>query len=64
MDALAELDLDGVDDAGFAALLASAGVDLDGGGDPEMAVVNTILDALPPATREALLVRFLSALYA
>ncbi|WP_412520276.1 aspartate aminotransferase family protein [Actinomadura madurae] len=63
VDALAELDLDGLDDADFAALLASAGVDLDGGGDPEMAVVNTILDALPPATREALLIRFLSALY-
>jgi len=62
---LADLDpaaLDALDDAGFGALLASAGVDLDGG--PGMAVVNTVLDSLPPSTREALLVRFLSALYA
>ena len=29
-----------------------------------MSVVNAILDGLPPATREALLIRFLSALYA
>ncbi|WP_396453969.1 pyridoxal phosphate-dependent decarboxylase family protein [Actinomadura sp.] len=62
--ALADLDLDSLDDAGFAGLLASVGVDLAGGGEPEMAVVNTILDGLPPATREALLIRFLSALYA
>ncbi|MEU8797400.1 aspartate aminotransferase family protein [Spirillospora sp. NPDC048819] len=66
--ALAGLDLDSLDDAGFAGLLASVGVDLAGGGtqmaQPEMAVVNAILDALPPATREALLIRFLSALYA
>ncbi len=64
VDALAGLDLDSLDDAGFAGLLASVGVDLAGGGDPEMAVVNAILDALPPETREALLIRFLSALYA
>ncbi|TDD82808.1 aspartate aminotransferase family protein [Actinomadura darangshiensis] len=64
VDALAGLDLDSLDDAGFAGLLASVGVDLAGGGEPEMAVVNAILDALPPATREALLIRFLSALYA
>ncbi|TDC54879.1 aspartate aminotransferase family protein [Actinomadura sp. KC345] len=63
-DALADLDLDSLDDAGFAGLLASVGVDPAGDGEPEMAVVNTILDALPPATREALLIRFLSALYA
>ncbi|NDU72327.1 aminotransferase class V-fold PLP-dependent enzyme [Actinomadura sp. DSM 109109] len=64
VDALAGLDLDSLDDAGFAGLLASVGVDLAGGGEPEMAMVNAILDALPPATREALLIRFLSALYA
>ncbi|WP_433227576.1 pyridoxal phosphate-dependent decarboxylase family protein [Actinomadura formosensis] len=63
VEALADLDLDSLDDAGFAELLASVGVDLAGGGEPEMAVVNTILDGLPPATREALLIRFLSALY-
>jgi glutamate/tyrosine decarboxylase-like PLP-dependent enzyme len=64
VDALAGLDLDSLDDAGFAGLLASVGVDLAGGAEPEMAMVNAILDALPPATREALLIRFLSALYA
>jgi sphinganine-1-phosphate aldolase len=63
VDALLELDLDTVDDAGFVGLLASVGVSLDGGGQPDMAVVNTVLDTLPPRTREALLVRFLSALY-
>lgn len=63
VDALLGLDLDTIDDAGFAGLLASVGVELRSGGPPEMAVVNTVLDALPPPTREALLVRFLSALY-
>ncbi|MQY06897.1 pyridoxal phosphate-dependent decarboxylase family protein [Actinomadura macrotermitis] len=53
--------LDGVDlaaltDADFAALLESTTA-------TGMAVVNTILDGLPPETREALLIRFLSALY-
>lgn len=47
-EALAGLDLDSLDDAGFAGLLASVGVDLTGG-EPEMAVVNTILDG--PAAR-------------
>lgn len=62
VDALDALDLDTLDDAGFAGLLAAAGLSLSGG-EPEMAVVNAVLDALPPTTREALLVRFLSALY-
>ncbi|MFC9969681.1 pyridoxal phosphate-dependent decarboxylase family protein [Spirillospora sp. NPDC127200] len=61
--ALAGLDLDGLDDAGFAGLLSAVGVDPHGGGEPEMAMVNAVLDTLPPATREALLIRFLSALY-
>ncbi|MFI6518664.1 pyridoxal phosphate-dependent decarboxylase family protein [Spirillospora sp. NPDC050679] len=61
--ALADLDLDSLDDAGFAGLLSAVGVDLRGGGEPEMAMVNAVLDTLPPATREALLIRFLSALY-
>ncbi|MGI5164796.1 pyridoxal phosphate-dependent decarboxylase family protein [Spirillospora sp. CA-253888] len=61
--ALADLDLESLDDAGFAGLLSAVGVDLNGGGEPEMAMVNAVLDALPPATREALLIRFLSALY-
>ncbi|POM27488.1 Glutamate decarboxylase alpha [Actinomadura rubteroloni] len=60
-DGLAEfvagLDLDALDDHQFAELLTATG---DGG----MAAVNAVLDALPPATREALLIRFLSALYA
>ncbi len=65
VEALGELDLDTVDDAGFAALLASVGADPSaepgtGGG---MAVVNSVLDALPPHTREGLLIRFLSSLY-
>ncbi|MFC6885533.1 MULTISPECIES: pyridoxal phosphate-dependent decarboxylase family protein [Actinomadura] len=61
-DALAGLDLDGLDDAGFAGLLGTVGVDLDGGA-PEMAVVNAVLDVLPPETRERLLIRFLAVLY-
>ncbi|MFI0353941.1 pyridoxal phosphate-dependent decarboxylase family protein [Actinomadura sp. 9N407] len=62
-DALATLDLEDLDDEGFAGLLGSVGVGLGDGGQPEMAVVNAILNALPPSTREELLVRFLSALY-
>lgn len=54
-------DLAGLDDAGFAGLPASAGVDLAGGGEPETAAVNTILDGPPPAAREALPIRFLPA---
>ncbi|MFC6087101.1 pyridoxal phosphate-dependent decarboxylase family protein [Sphaerisporangium aureirubrum] len=61
---LASLDLDALDDATFTELAASVGVDLGGSGQPEMAVVNTVLDALPAATREAILIRFLSVLYA
>ncbi|MFC5182501.1 pyridoxal phosphate-dependent decarboxylase family protein [Actinomadura harenae] len=63
VDALASLDLDGMTDADFAGLLEAVGVRLDGDAEPEMAFVNTVLDALPPATREGLLVRFLSVLY-
>jgi hypothetical protein len=63
VDLLRDLDLDAIDDAGFVELIGSVGVDLGGGGQPEMAVVNTVLDALPPRTRESLLIRFLSALY-
>jgi glutamate/tyrosine decarboxylase-like PLP-dependent enzyme len=63
VEALASLDLETLDDEGFAGLLGSVGVGLGDGGQPEMAVVNAILNALPPSTREELLVRFLSALY-
>ncbi|GAA0969491.1 aspartate aminotransferase family protein [Actinocorallia libanotica] len=62
VDALLDLDLDTVDDAGFAALLSSVGAD-PAGGPGGMAVVNSVLDALPPQTRESLLIRFLSSLY-
>ncbi|WP_067453308.1 pyridoxal phosphate-dependent decarboxylase family protein [Actinomadura macra] len=58
-EAVAALDLDDLDDAGFAGLLDAVG-DVGSG----LAVVNTVLDALPLATREKLLVRYLSALYA
>jgi len=63
---IAGLDLDALDDATFAELAASVGIDLrgsGGAGQPEMAVVNAVLDALPAATREAILVRFLSVMY-
>ncbi|MFI7463737.1 pyridoxal phosphate-dependent decarboxylase family protein [Nonomuraea sp. NPDC049646] len=58
------LDLDALDDATFAELAASVGVDLrPGAGQPGMATVNAVLDALPAETREALLLRFLSVIY-
>jgi glutamate/tyrosine decarboxylase-like PLP-dependent enzyme len=64
VELIAGLDLDALDDATFAELAASVGVDLrPGAGQPEMAVVNAVLDALPAATREAVLVRFLSVIY-
>lgn len=76
---IASLDLDALDDATFAELAASVGIDLTATAEPGtaepgtaepgtpaqpgMAVVNAVLDALPAATREAILVRFLSVLY-
>ncbi|GAA3804261.1 aminotransferase class V-fold PLP-dependent enzyme [Sphaerisporangium flaviroseum] len=60
---LATLDLDALDDATFTELAASVGVELGGEGQPEMATVNTVLDALPAETREAILIRFLSVIY-
>ena len=56
------LDLAALDDRGFVELLGSVGVELGGPGGSGMSVVNSVLDSLSPATREALLVRFLSAL--
>ncbi|MGQ4267416.1 pyridoxal phosphate-dependent decarboxylase family protein [Nocardiopsis changdeensis] len=56
------LDLEAVDDRAFVELLSAVGVTLGGPGGSPTAAVNTILDGLAPATREALLVRFLSAL--
>ncbi|MGN9843098.1 pyridoxal phosphate-dependent decarboxylase family protein [Nonomuraea sp. H19] len=64
VELVAGMDLEALDDATFADLAASVGVDLrPGAGQPEMAVVNTVLDALPAASREAVLVRFLSVIY-
>ncbi|MGW0802315.1 pyridoxal phosphate-dependent decarboxylase family protein [Nonomuraea sp. NPDC002799] len=64
VELVAGLDLDVLDDAQFAELAASVGVDLrPGAGQPEMAVVNTVLDALPAPAREAVLIRFLSVIY-
>ncbi|WP_219509798.1 pyridoxal phosphate-dependent decarboxylase family protein [Nonomuraea ceibae] len=64
VDLIAGLDLDALDDAAFAELAASVGVDLrPGTGQPRMAVVNTVLDALPAPVRESVLVRFLSVIY-
>jgi sphinganine-1-phosphate aldolase len=62
VELVAGLDLEAIDDAAFAELSASVGVDLRAG-QPEMAMVNTVLDALPTAVREAVLVRFLSVIY-
>ncbi|MEU7863302.1 aspartate aminotransferase family protein [Nonomuraea sp. NPDC049141] len=64
VDLVVNLDLTELDDAAFAELAAAVGVDLrPGAGQPEMALVNAVLDALPAATREAVLVRFLSVIY-
>ena len=64
VELISGLDLDALDDATFADLAASVGVDLrPGTGQPAMAVVNTVLDALPAPVREAVLVRFLSVIY-
>ena len=62
---LAGLDPATVDDAGFAGLLAAAGLAGEGGGialPTRMAPVNALLDACPPALREALLVGVLDRL--
>jgi glutamate/tyrosine decarboxylase-like PLP-dependent enzyme len=63
VELLGQVDLTGLDNASFAALLPAAGVDLGGAGPARMAPVNRLLDALPPATREVIVARFLSALY-
>ncbi|NRQ39447.1 aspartate aminotransferase family protein [Nonomuraea sp. NN258] len=64
VDLVAGLDLESLDDATFAELATSVGVDLSpGAGQPEMSVVNSVLDALPAASREAVLIRFLSVMY-
>ncbi|MEU6782435.1 aspartate aminotransferase family protein [Nonomuraea angiospora] len=65
VELVAATDLEMLDEADFAELASSVGVDLrPEAGQPEMATVNAILDALPAAAREAVLLRFLSAVYA
>ncbi|MGW1068728.1 pyridoxal phosphate-dependent decarboxylase family protein [Streptomyces aureus] len=63
VDLLTQVDLTELDNASFAALLPAAGVDLSGENAARMAPVNRLLDALPAATREVIVTRFLSALY-
>ncbi|MFI0961038.1 pyridoxal phosphate-dependent decarboxylase family protein [Streptomyces sp. NPDC021080] len=63
VDLLRHVDLTELDNASFAALLPAAGVDLSGDNAARMAPVNRLLDALPAATREVIVTRFLSALY-
>jgi glutamate/tyrosine decarboxylase-like PLP-dependent enzyme len=63
VDLLQQVDLTELDNASFAALLPAAGVDLTGDNAARMAPVNRLLDALPAATREVIVTRFLSALY-
>ncbi|NUT31453.1 MAG: aspartate aminotransferase family protein [Hamadaea sp.] len=64
LEMLGGLDFAAMDDAALAQLLPAVGVSFDGSGGPaRMATVNTVLNALPPAAREALLTRFLSVLY-
>ena len=58
-----ELDFSTLDDAGFAALLPMAGIELGGESSGRMAGVNRLLDALPVEGRELMANRFLSALY-
>ncbi|OIJ68025.1 pyridoxal phosphate-dependent decarboxylase family protein [Streptomyces mangrovisoli] len=60
---VAEIDFTDLDDASFAALLPAVGFDPSGADAGKMAAVNRLLDALPPATREVIVTRFLSALY-
>jgi hypothetical protein len=57
--ALASLPADAVTPDLVGGLAAGLGLT---GGAPAMAVVNTVLDAVPPRTRERLLVEFLSLL--
>ncbi|GAA3068327.1 pyridoxal phosphate-dependent decarboxylase family protein [Streptosporangium carneum] len=63
VELVTELDLDTLDDTAFGAFASALGVELGGAGQPEMAVVNAVLDALPADRREAVLVRFLSVIY-
>jgi sphinganine-1-phosphate aldolase len=60
--AAAGLDPERLDDAGFDALLALAGLEPGAGLPDRMAPVHAILDVAPPRLREALLVAFLDRL--
>ncbi|GAB3666817.1 aminotransferase class V-fold PLP-dependent enzyme [Actinocorallia lasiicapitis] len=59
--ALSTLDLTTLTEADFASLVTATG--LSPSETPEMAPVNTLLNALPPTTRETLLLHFLAYLY-
>jgi sphinganine-1-phosphate aldolase len=62
--AVAAADLSTLEEDGFAALLASSGLTFtDAAGRPSFAVVNALLETLPPADREAVLRLFLSVLF-
>jgi glutamate/tyrosine decarboxylase-like PLP-dependent enzyme len=58
-----QLDLAGMDDATFAALLPAAGWDPAATGSPAMAAINNLLNVLEPREREMIIKRFISALY-
>lgn len=60
---LAGLTAQDITEEAFAGLVAAAGIDLGGGPLGPMAGVNHVLDQAPVAVREALLGRFLSALF-
>ncbi|RMI34977.1 pyridoxal phosphate-dependent decarboxylase family protein [Nocardia stercoris] len=57
------LDLAGLDDPTFASLLPAVGWDPTATGDPAMAAINNLLNALPPRERELIIKRFMSVLY-
>lgn len=58
-----QLDLAGMDDATFAALLPAAGWDPAASASPAMAAINNLLNALDPRERELIIKRFISVLY-
>ena len=60
---LAGLTPEDITEEAFAGLVQAAGIDLGGGALGPMAGVNHVLDQAPVAVREALLARFLSALF-
>ena len=61
--ALAQLDPDALDAEQFDGLMEAAGMGGDGALPERMAGINTILDGLPPALRERLLIEFVNRLF-